>query len=76
MAGLGYQPSHSGGLLALLFHECTEDRIQSLVAASEQHHVCDINSRPPGMPNAVIPISNEPGTTVMKQAGYYVSELM
>jgi hypothetical protein len=65
MAGLGFQPSHSGFLLALLFHKCTENRVQPLVAASEQHHVRDIDGRPPGMPNAVIPISNQlstPGT--------------
>jgi hypothetical protein len=73
MAGLGFQSSHSGFLLALLFHKCAENRVQPLVAASEQHHVRDIDGGAPGMPNAVIPISNElstPSTRVMKQARY------
>lgn len=46
--------SHSGSLLALLFQKRAEDRLQSLVAAGEQHHIRDVDGRPPGMPNRVI----------------------
>jgi hypothetical protein len=33
----------------LLLYERTQNRFQSLVAAGEQHHISDVDGRPPSM---------------------------
>lgn len=46
---LYYRAYHSRPFLALLLHERTQNRIQTLVAAGEQHHVGDVDSRSSGV---------------------------